>query len=184
MKIVEFRFDFHWNLFPGVLLTINQHWFRQWLGAIQATSHYLNHCWPSHRRIYAMQGGAWQYVWLCSDNGLAPNRWQAIIWSQCWYSSLTHTCVTWPQLVNTSTPVMLNFSERTWRYACVFQHSPTSKHYRLLQNNFWEGHEMTWQCNGSRASARMVLTWFCPILWFQYHNCWIIELLHNWLGAG
>ena len=28
MKIIEFRFEFHWNLFPGVQLTISQHWFR------------------------------------------------------------------------------------------------------------------------------------------------------------
>ena len=25
MKIIKFRFDFHWNLFPGVQLTISQH---------------------------------------------------------------------------------------------------------------------------------------------------------------
>ena len=28
MKMIEFKFKFHWNLFPGVQLTINQHWFR------------------------------------------------------------------------------------------------------------------------------------------------------------
>ena len=28
MKIIEFWFEFHWNLFPGVQLTISQHWFR------------------------------------------------------------------------------------------------------------------------------------------------------------
>ena len=47
MKMLEFWFKFHWNLFLGVQLTINQHWFRQWLDAKQATSHYLNQCWPS-----------------------------------------------------------------------------------------------------------------------------------------
>ena len=31
-----------WSLFLGVQLTISQHWFRWWLGADQATSHYLN----------------------------------------------------------------------------------------------------------------------------------------------
>ena len=45
--MVEFRFKFRWNLFPGLQLTINQHWFRQWVGAEYATSHYLNQCWPS-----------------------------------------------------------------------------------------------------------------------------------------
>ena len=43
MKMFEFSLKFHWNLFPGVQLTIFQHWFK--------------------------------------DNGLAPNRWQAIIWT-------------------------------------------------------------------------------------------------------
>ena len=28
MKMIKFRFKFHWNLFPGVQLTINHHWFR------------------------------------------------------------------------------------------------------------------------------------------------------------
>ena len=35
---------FFWNLLSGVQLT-SQHWFRLWLGAKQATSHYLNQCW-------------------------------------------------------------------------------------------------------------------------------------------
>ena len=44
----HFRFsECHWNLFPSAQLTISQHWFRQWLGAEQATSHYLNQWWPS-----------------------------------------------------------------------------------------------------------------------------------------
>ena len=34
------EFQFHW-----VQLTINQQWFRQWLDAEQATSHYLNQRW-------------------------------------------------------------------------------------------------------------------------------------------
>ena len=28
MKMTESQFKFHWNLFPGVQLTISQHWFR------------------------------------------------------------------------------------------------------------------------------------------------------------
>ena len=33
--------------FLKVQITIFQHWFRYWLGANQATSHYLNQCWHS-----------------------------------------------------------------------------------------------------------------------------------------
>ena len=42
MKMYEFRLRFHWNLFLRLELTISQHWFRWWLGANQATSHYLS----------------------------------------------------------------------------------------------------------------------------------------------
>ena len=38
---------FDWSLFLKVQLTISQHWFRKWLGAKQALSHYLNQSWPS-----------------------------------------------------------------------------------------------------------------------------------------
>ena len=38
-------FRFQWNLFIMVQLTISQRWFRYWLGATEATSHYLNQWW-------------------------------------------------------------------------------------------------------------------------------------------
>ena len=44
MKIFEFQIKFHWDVFLRAKLTICQHWFRQWLGAVQATGHYLNQC--------------------------------------------------------------------------------------------------------------------------------------------
>ena len=47
MKIFEFRLKFHWSLFLRVQLTIFQHLFRYWFGAVQATSHYLNQWWSS-----------------------------------------------------------------------------------------------------------------------------------------
>ena len=56
MKMYEFRLTFHWSLFLGVQLTLFQHWFRWWLGADQATSHYLNQWWLDYRRIYSWLG--------------------------------------------------------------------------------------------------------------------------------
>ena len=56
MKIYKFRLGFHWSLFLRVQLTIFQNWFRQWLGAVQATSHYLNQWWLVYWRIYASLG--------------------------------------------------------------------------------------------------------------------------------
>ena len=56
MKMLEFRLRFHWSLFLRVQITIIQHCFRWWLGAGQATSHYLNQWWLVYWRIYASLG--------------------------------------------------------------------------------------------------------------------------------
>ena len=57
IKMYEFRLKFHWKLFLGVKLIISQHWFRQWLGAVRATSHYLNQWYMLfYWRIYASLG--------------------------------------------------------------------------------------------------------------------------------
>ena len=53
LKMFEFWLKLHRSLFLRVQLTIIQHWFRQWLGAIQVTSHYLNRWWLVYRHIYA-----------------------------------------------------------------------------------------------------------------------------------
>ena len=55
-EMFEFRLKFHWSLFLRVQLTIFQQWFRWWLGAVQATSHYLNQWWLVYRRIYVSLG--------------------------------------------------------------------------------------------------------------------------------
>ena len=52
MKIYEFNLIFHWSLFLGFESTIFQHWFREWLGADQSTSHYMNQWWLDYQRIY------------------------------------------------------------------------------------------------------------------------------------
>ena len=56
MKMYELQLKWHSSLFPRVQLTIFQNWFRWWLGADQATSHYLNQWWLDYRRIYAPLG--------------------------------------------------------------------------------------------------------------------------------
>ena len=67
MKMYEFRLKFHWSLFLRLQLTIFQHWFRYWLGAVQATSHYLDQWWLVYWCIYASLGlnelkGLWRAV--------------------------------------------------------------------------------------------------------------------------
>ena len=64
MKMYKFWLKFHWSLFLRVQLITSQHWFRQWLGASQATSHCLNQSWLVYWRIYAQRYGR--------GNGLLP----------------------------------------------------------------------------------------------------------------
>ena len=55
MKMLEFWFKFHWNLFPRVWLNIYLHHFRLQPSIEQATSHYLNQWWhtsPMHQLMY------------------------------------------------------------------------------------------------------------------------------------
>ena len=59
MKMLEFRLKFHWSLFIRIQLTIFQHWFIWWLGADQATSHYLNQWWLDYWCIYASSRPQW-----------------------------------------------------------------------------------------------------------------------------
>ena len=56
MKMYEYRLKFHLSLFLRVKLTIFRHWFRKWLGADQATSHFMNQWWLVCWRIYASLG--------------------------------------------------------------------------------------------------------------------------------
>ena len=79
MKMYEFRLRFHWSSFLISLSTIFQHWFRWWLGADQATSHYLNHWWLFHRRMYASLGLdelREKFHWVSNQGFLAIIKWR------------------------------------------------------------------------------------------------------------
>ena len=56
VKMYQFRLRFHWNLFQRFKLTMFQHWFKWWLGADQATSHYLNQWWLVYWCTYVSLG--------------------------------------------------------------------------------------------------------------------------------
>ena len=68
MKMFEFQLKFHWSLFLRFQLTIFQHWLRLWLGADQATSHYLNQLWLDYRRIYICVSRPEWVKWVCASN--------------------------------------------------------------------------------------------------------------------
>ena len=82
IKMYKLRSIFHWRLFLMAQLTLFQHWFRQWLGAFQATSHYLNRWWLVYWRIYVSLGlnelcrmticGVW--CWNALEIGMRPQE--------------------------------------------------------------------------------------------------------------
>ena len=57
LKMYEFRLQFHGRLFLRIQLTLFQHCFRYWLGAVQVTSHYLSQLWLVYARIYTSSLG-------------------------------------------------------------------------------------------------------------------------------
>ena len=67
MKTFEFRLKFHWSLFLRVQLTISQHRFREWLGADQATSHYLNQWCPRLSTYIYVTPPQWVNTATCAD---------------------------------------------------------------------------------------------------------------------
>ena len=87
MKMFEFRSKFHWSLFPRVQLTIFQHWFRLWLGAVQATSHYLNQWWLVYRRICVTQPQWVNIPGYSFSNDIHASTWLA---QNRWISSITY----------------------------------------------------------------------------------------------
>ena len=56
MKMYEFPLRFLWSLLPRSKLVIFEHWFSQWLGAGQPTSHCLDQWWLVYWPIYASLG--------------------------------------------------------------------------------------------------------------------------------
>ena len=65
MKMFVFRVKFHWSLFLGVQMTIDQHWLRSRLGTEQATNHYLNQCWPSSPMHICITRWKWVKSYPC-----------------------------------------------------------------------------------------------------------------------
>ena len=50
---------FHWIVFQIIQFKINQHFFRKWIGAEKATSHYLNQWWPSSLKFICVIRPRW-----------------------------------------------------------------------------------------------------------------------------
>ena len=107
MKLYEYQLKVHWNLFPRVKLTIFRHWFREWLGAVQATSHYLNKWWLVCTRpqwVNACMMASWHRNAFCVTDtlwekpvtgGFPSQRYSNMelwyyllsVWTSCWKPS-------------------------------------------------------------------------------------------------
>ena len=65
---------FHGSLFRVVQLAIFQHRIRYWLGADQATSHYLNQCWPNSTTHICSTREKWvKHHWQSSCTDISPS---------------------------------------------------------------------------------------------------------------
>ena len=98
LKMFEFLLNFHWSLFLRVHLTIAHHWFRWWLGADQATSHYLNQGWKVYWRIYASLGlnelRDFLHHWSFTQQNPMTFAHKGVVITKLWY----FTC--WDQTIN------------------------------------------------------------------------------------
>ena len=115
MKIYEFRLKFHWSLFLRAQLTIYQNWFRKWLGADQATSHYLNQWWLIYWHIYASLGLN-ELRRLVNSSPTRPTYIFLKLSSHSWLKqtfNMVSPCSTWPLL-----PIALRWIT-FWFRACI-----------------------------------------------------------------
>ena len=95
MKKYKFQLIFHGRLFLRVKLTIFHQWFRWWLGADQATSHYLNQWWLVYwfMRQWASMTMSWHHIESDKTTSIYKK----------WKWSLVKINILWPLL----TPVSL-----------------------------------------------------------------------------
>ena len=70
--VIEFRFKFHWNLLPGVQLTVKKPALVQvmaWRRHLSAPSHYMNQRWPGSCTCYRclMRHASCIFVWIAAQ---------------------------------------------------------------------------------------------------------------------
>ena len=83
MKLIDCSWP-NWSLIKRVLLTISQHWLRYWVGAQQATIHYLSRWWPS----CFMQCGTTKAQWVIILRYTNPQIYWLFIFSIFIFSSI------------------------------------------------------------------------------------------------
>ena len=94
-KMFVFGLKYHWSLFLRIRLTTTQHWFWKWLGAEEATSHYLTQCWPNSLMHICSTKGRWVN---CLTTGYIFFQYLILICNVIPYEcniSLSNYCVYW-----------------------------------------------------------------------------------------
>ena len=109
IKMLEIWLIFHWSLFLMVKSTILHHWFWKWLGADQATSHYLNQ-WCIYASLGLNELTHCGLVTQCDI--IDPGH----HWFRSWFDhfdAIRHQAITWANLnlssVKTSSTYFIDF---------------------------------------------------------------------------
>ena len=144
MKMFEFRLKFHWSLFPRVQLTIFHHWFRKWLGAVQATSHYLNQWWLVYRRIYASRGfNELSAHYNCFMHITTPPLWWHVHNFEAILSALLNLNLEWNSVTHYTDVIMAAIASQitslTIVYSTVYSDADQRKHQSSASLAFVRG---------------------------------------------
>ena len=115
MKMFEFRLKYRFSLFLSVQLTIFQHWFRLWLGAVQAPIMVCLSAYMRHSASMSIE--------------TTPSL------TQCRYSP---TCRFWVVCLNSYLAVQVQmYVLRKWRRNVCHKQSPICKHICTLYHWWW-----------------------------------------------
>ena len=188
----EFRLKFHWILFLWVQLTIFQHWFRQWLGVVQGTSHYLNQLWLVYWHIYAWHGLN-ELIWITKHENVfafsfiihhsdCVNSWYPTPWT---IGPIYPVKANIPQSIQTSVPQGFNTLDKIPEILHTFlRHFFHIFHFEsifawfyfhvgLINNNLSVVGEMTWHWTGDKPSLKPLMTQFTVSLSHMSRVCFI-----------
>ena len=105
MKMHELRSKLNWIMFLGAQLTIFQHCFIWWLGADQATSHYLNQWWPRLPR----------HICVAQPQWVKPQGKSRALY---YYSGLTRSQSVQPMVAQLSTRAALSLARSLVTASC------------------------------------------------------------------
>ena len=152
-------------------LAIFQHWFNQRLGADQATSHYLNQCWPDSLTHICGTRGRWvnstlirlmPHTFLTAPEVLHPRSSPCSPRAPCWIQPASRS-PSWPwspglpprPASHTWNIASLSFLENLKWFAISYHFSTLQKHrwlkYFLVEDPAYLSYSTPWQLMTERC---------------------------------